>query len=349
MTSISHEYCAFTVAIVIECHPKSNGIRQWSIESLDEEMKSEDHNFTVNPLALHQGLNIFNNPIESLGHTVVKKSAGKNEMRTEMFMDLVPKARGSEIIFAAEQSNTHRSRDDLVSDIAKTANHLIRKVFNVESRFVSISEVCGVLWLAQLNESVTSKRRKRGDTIGDKQLGRYAVKVRDYIADNICAKDESPSIFINAARKQSATRSAASLQDVRRNMFGEMDEDAETLIISHPLVTECLQDFPRKNIKFNTHEKDLVISLFDAITKVRIELEGEDYFVDHSMTASITKRSLQKSAHYSELVVTSIMRWSCNRNDVAKESGRKISVEFEADVWGKLMICEFERKNVSSI
>ena len=168
--------------------------------------------------------------------------------------------------------------------------------------------------------------------------------MRDYIADNICAKDESPSIFVNAAFKQSATRSAASLQDVRRSMFNDVEEEAETNILSHLLVTECLQDFPKNNIKFNAHEKDLVISLFDAITKVRIELEGEKYIVDHCMTASITKRSLQKRAHYSELVVTSIMRWSCNRDDVAKESGRKISVEFEADVWGKLMICEFEEK-----
>ena len=87
-----------------------------------------------------------------------------------------------------------------------------------------------------------------------------------------------------------------------------------------------------------------MISLFDAITKARIELEGEKYIVDHSMTAFITKRSLQKRAHYSELILTSIMRWSCNRDDEAKESGRKISVEFEADVWGKLIICEFEKK-----
>ena len=32
-----------------------------------------------------------------------------------------------------------------------------------------------------------------------------------------------------------------------------------------------------------------------------------------------------------------------------KEVGRKISIEFEADVWGKLMICEFEKTNVSFI
>ena len=63
MASISHEYCAFTVAIVIESLPRSNNIKQWSIESLVEEMKQiemcEDHNFAVDSLALHQGLNIF--------------------------------------------------------------------------------------------------------------------------------------------------------------------------------------------------------------------------------------------------------------------------------------------------
>ena len=32
-----------------------------------------------------------------------------------------------------------------------------------------------------------------------------------------------------------------------------------------------------------------------------------------------------------------------------KEVGRKINIEFKADVWGKLMICEFEKINVSYI
>ena len=230
-------------------------------------------------------------------------------MRTKELMDLAPRERGSDITFSKERSKTHRSCDNLVSDRHKTAKNLLKKVFNVEMRFVSISEVCWALWLAQLDESMKSrdsnKRRKRGETIVDKQLGRYVVKVRDYIADNICAKDESPSIFICAALKQSGTRSAASLEDVRQSMFDDVEEEAETKIPSHPLVTECLEDSPNQNIKFNAHKIDLVISLFDAITKVRIELEGEKYIVDHSMTAPITKRSLQKRAHYSELVVTS--------------------------------------------
>ena len=125
MASISHEYCAFTVTIVIKSLPRSNNIKQWSIESLVEEMKQiemcEDHNFAVEPLALHQGLNILKKTIERLGHTVVLMNAGKDEIRTKEFMDLAPKGRGSDIIFSKERSNTHRSRDDLVSDIYENA------------------------------------------------------------------------------------------------------------------------------------------------------------------------------------------------------------------------------------
>ena len=89
-------------------------------------------------------------------------------------------------------------------------------------------------------------------------------------------------------------------------------------IITHPSVVDRLQDFPRKYIKFNTHEKDLVISLFDVIAKVRKEVEGESYTVDDSITANYTKVTLQKRAHYSELVAASIVRWHLHR-----ESGRK--------------------------
>lgn len=56
-------------------------------------------------------------------------------------------------------------------------------------------------------------------------------------------------------------------------------------MMTHPSAVDRLQDFPRKYIKFNTHEKDLVISLFDVIAKVRKEVEGESYTVDDSITA----------------------------------------------------------------
>ena len=82
---------------------------------------------------------------------------------------------------------------------------------------------------------------------------------------------------------------------------------------------------------------------------MRAEIEGVEYEINDSLTASITKRALKNHTHYSELVILSIVRWSSSEDVVREEVGRKINIEFEADVWGKLMICEFERINVSCI
>ena len=110
-----------------------------------------------------------------------------------------------------------------------------------------------------------------------------------------------------------------------------------------------LGKFPNRNIKFKLHEIQLVILLFDAIITARTELEGEKYRANNIVTATHTKEILIKHARYSELVVETIVRWVVKRDVVKKTYGRKISVEFEADVWGNLMICEFEQKNVSII
>ena len=106
----------------------------------------------------------------------------------------------------------------------------------------------------------SNNRIKRGESLGNKLLNRYGTRVCDYITDNICAENESPSIFINAATKQSGSISAESLNHVRRSIL----EDGEYLIqiMTHSSVVDRLQDFPRKYVKFNTHEKDLVMSLF---------------------------------------------------------------------------------------
>ena len=210
MASISIEYCAFTVAIALERFPVRDGIKQWSAESIFDEMaameNSRDHNFTMSILALHQGLNLFKNPIQGLGHKIVSISPGKDQLRTLHFMDLPARARGSEIIFSIEHSTTVRTRQDIVLDIEKTANILLRKSFKVTSKNSSISEIFGVLWLAELDmQSATpssNKRRKRGEILGHKQLNRYGTRVRDYITDSICAKNESPSIFICKSEKR---------------------------------------------------------------------------------------------------------------------------------------------------
>ena len=101
MTSVSIEFCAFNVAIALECRPNNIPKKQWCIEALSEELKrmedSKHHNFFVDPLALHQGLTIFKKPIERFENQIVPMSASHNQFKTEAFMDLPAGARGSDI------------------------------------------------------------------------------------------------------------------------------------------------------------------------------------------------------------------------------------------------------------
>ena len=57
----------------------------------------------------------------------------------------------------------------------------------------------------------------------------------------------------------------------------------------------------------------------------------------------ITKKILEKHPVYSELVANNIDRWHEVRDMIKKKPGRKINQEFEAAVWSKMMICEFEK------
>ena len=306
----------------------------------------------VEAITLHQGLSLCKKTIEQFGCTVIIIGSKGNEC-IKAFMDLPDKSRGAEIIFNTGPLCDHTSRDSLVSEILKTANVLLTRTYKAVSQYVSISQIYGVLSLNQVSdveeETSHSKRRKKGTEIGYKQMDRYGKQVYEYVSSRICAVDDSPTVYINAAMKESASRSVGDLKAVCRNIFDD-DDKSDVLsvsdVLAHPTVEDALKKFPNKNVTFKLHEVQMVIALFDAINTARIELQGENSVIDNLATATFLKNIISKYMLYSELVIESVVRWVQGRDVVGKISGRKILVEFEADVWGKLMICEFEKKMV---
>ena len=65
MDTLAIDYCALTLAVILVWHPVRipPGGGQWSANALAAEMKLNEYgdssNFTVNPLALHQGFHLF--------------------------------------------------------------------------------------------------------------------------------------------------------------------------------------------------------------------------------------------------------------------------------------------------
>ena len=86
--------------------------KKWCIESLVQEFKGIEHsahrNFHIHSLVPHQGMIIFKNPNEKLGHQIVPMSAGHNHFRTIAFMDLPARARGSDIVFSIKKHREPR-------------------------------------------------------------------------------------------------------------------------------------------------------------------------------------------------------------------------------------------------
>ena len=220
MASLSVELCAYSVAIALVCRPRPTTLRQWPIDSLSEELKSFEHianyNFRFDKLALHQGLTIFKKSIEQFGCTIVPVSSKGVNMMHE-FMDLPAKCRGADIIFEIEGLSAETTMDYLVTEICMTVNIMLTRTYKVKSQYISISQIYGVMWLEEMsgfNEASepNNKRRKKGEEIGYKQMNRYGKLVYEFVSSSICAADESPTIYINAAVRESAYRSSRGLE-----------------------------------------------------------------------------------------------------------------------------------------
>lgn len=178
MTSLAVELCAYSVAIALICRPNLPLNFQRSIDALTAQLQINDfdgdHNFQFDALALHQGLLMFRKTIEQLSCTIVSMNV-KGVTIMEAFMDLAAWSRRADIIFLTENSIALKSRDFLVIEISKLASRLLSSTIKAASKYVSISEIYGVLWLSQLRDSekgnASNKRRKKGDEIGERQMG----------------------------------------------------------------------------------------------------------------------------------------------------------------------------------
>lgn len=61
------------------------------------------------------------------------------------------------------------------------------------------------------------------------------------------------------------------------------------------------------------------------------------------IAADITEELLRNSNFYSTISSRTILRWYSLLNKEKKTPGRKVNVDFEAEVWGIIMLCMFEK------
>jgi hypothetical protein len=108
----------------------------------------------------------------------------------------------------------------------------------------------------------------------------------------------------------------------------------------------ALSNIPNKNITYTTEDIKNVLEVFDVV-KVLVSEKNTDKI--NSKSAACTVEMLIENTYYSQLTVRTVLRWSETREKINAKPGRKIDNNFESEVWGKLMLCVFERnsENVS--
>ena len=152
MASTAIEFCAFTVAIGVVCHPSSDSDSrtQWSPTQLSLEILAGpygDHIYlSVRVDALHQGLFLFKKALRKLGHNMIRMPGNKEVMQILNFIDLPERCEGLNIIFVWTPPCL-LTYEKTIETICSTANDLLLRSGFDRSKFATLGEVSGSFWL----------------------------------------------------------------------------------------------------------------------------------------------------------------------------------------------------------
>jgi hypothetical protein len=101
----------------------------------------------------------------------------------------------------------------------------------------------------------------------------------------------------------------------------------------------ALSNIPAKYIIYSQDDKKNVTALYNV---VKVVADERDYKNANLVAAVI----LEGKSYCANLSARTIMRWVTTENVVSARPGRKISEDFENEVWGNLMLCIFEKNDV---
>ena len=105
-------------------------------------------------------------------------------------------------------------------------------------------------------------------------------------------------------------------------------------------VVNALALLPIKNVLFETDDQTNILKIYSVVKSV---VEERSYRNPTIIAADITEELLSNNNYYSAITSRTIIRWCSVLNKSNKKPGRRINVDFEADVWGNIMLCMFEK------
>jgi hypothetical protein len=359
------DYCACMVAIALCRHRVDNDNigTQFSAETLSEELNllpfSNGPNFNVNPLGLKHGFQMFGAYLKNVGIATVPMFA--EDLYLEAFFQLESCQRSTEVKF---NTFTNPSEDDseatLLSAVMSIRDLILKKARYPISSHPSPSSVFGALYystIVKMNQPKPIPKiitRKSPSRLSNRAISNSADKL---IASAECSFGEKHSLFyLESAVRQATKRKRKRIINNNDNdennevEYEENDDNEEHLhnlgeeeILLDPRVLLELSTIPAKYVIYSQDDKKNVTALYNVI---KVVADERDYKNVNLVAAATTKQILEGKSYYANLSTRTIMRWVSTENTVSARPGRKISEDFENEVWGNLMLCIFEKNDV---
>jgi hypothetical protein len=364
------DYCCFTLAIVMARLQidYDNIEEQWSSVSVCAKLNllpfADGPNFFINSSALSHGLLIFQKalrffglqsiPIYQDGKAVLPYfSLNYSRMSIEFKCNAV--------------TNPKTEQGDLLSDILSNRNLLLKRSNYSYLERNTPSEAFGFLYLEMAvrsipvkelskepNAEVTAKKdhvsfnlRKSPASLSSRSIRNVSKKIISSIDEKVGA--ENSFYFLKSAvkvlyKKRKLNGDEADLE-VQEEEYEESDDERNEFrneIIQEDSVQCAIRNLPSTNIVLSKEDKSGIMTLFDAIKESLMERECAE--VD-TTAVQITRQILGDTNYYCHVKTQDIRRWSERRERKLEKRGRKIDENFEAQVWGNLILCIFERND----
>ena len=245
---------------------------------------------------------------------------------------------------------------DLLTRILSVHNLILKKLNYEVSLSVSPSEAFGVLFLHMAVSDIPKKDespekviesynlRKSPNSLTQRSITNVSKKIISSVEEKVGV--ENSFFFLKSAvkvlhKKRNWDIELESDNGVEEDNDAE-DDSFENRIIQGEAVQSAVKSLPKKNVSFTKKDKGVVMKLFDVVKK---EVEMRVTSKSEIIAMSITKNILSEIPYYRPIKKKDIRRWCCRRLRKIQKSGKKINEEFEAQIWGNLLLCVFEDRN----
>jgi hypothetical protein len=363
------DYCACMVAASIVRHlVVANNVHiQWSADQLKESLNDtalrRDPNFYIDGIALSHGFLMFRKDLAKRGITVIE--IFQDDKCVPSYYDMKASRMSIEVKFTAYHT-PHSVEADLLSDTVLLRNDILKRNKYEASPYSFPSLVFSVMHLNRLQNlatkeigtntnSTSANLRKSPSDLTERSVKNVTAKVITSVEGVVGEKNSL--YFLKSAVKilDFKQRKQNNLED--EDIESDSDDDEDDIIPTYVEYEEyknderlkvVIENVPGKNIIFTAENIKNVLKVFDV---VKLMVSEKNISKINNKSAAITVEMLRAHTYYSQLTARSVIRWHGTRDKINAKPGRKVDATFESEVWGKLMLCVFERSptNVSCL